>query len=216
MKSFRKWTIADVDDEFQLQQQRKSELLESWLEGIPQDVADKTIFPPAYLQRLQARLNLRVHDWNESELKMKFIAQLLDLVDFDQEHYQSFIERTISAPYKDGLSGDVDFLVAKGTRVPKQPYFFLHEHKKDADSSGDPLGQLMIAMVTAQMINETTHPIYGAYVVGRHWYFVVLDDKEYAVSPAYDATQEKLDDIIRILRNTKAIIAQLANPTVST
>ena len=85
MKSFRKWTIADVDDEFQLQQRQQSTLLDSWLEGIPEGVADQTLFPPAYLQRLQARLNLRVHDWNESELKMKFIAQLLDLVDFDQE-----------------------------------------------------------------------------------------------------------------------------------
>ncbi|MEM7532852.1 MAG: hypothetical protein AAF639_11795 [Chloroflexota bacterium] len=211
MKSFPKWTIAEVEAEFQLKLHKQHASLDNWLNHSSQSLPERT----EWLNWLQTRLIDRVYDWNEFELKMKFIGPILDFVNFDQEHYQSFLERTLSAPYKDGLSGEVDFVVATGTRVPHQPYFFLHEYEKDSDSSGDPLGQLMIAMVAAQMLNETEHPLYGVYVVGRHWYFVVLTGKDYAVSLAYDATQEKFDDIIRILKNTKAIIEQLAQLTVS-
>ena len=113
------------------------------------------------------------------------------------------------------LAGEVDFVVANGLRVPEQPYFFIHEHKKDANSDGDPLGQVMIAMVAAQMLNQGEHPIYGAYIVGRYWNFVVLDGKEYAVSPGYDATKNEISDIFCILMKTKALIDVLAGPSSS-
>ena len=103
--------------------------------------------------------------------------------------------------------------MAKGLRVPKQPYFFIHEHKKQLDSSGDPLGQVMIAMVAAQMLNQGAHPIYGAYIFGRHWYFVVLNGKEYAVSRGYDASLDDIFHIYRILMKVKAIIDALATPS---
>ena len=93
-------------------------------------------------------------------------------------------------------------------RVPEQPYFFLHEHKKEADSSGDPLGQLLISMLAAQLLNQKEHPLYGSYIIGRLWFFVLLHQDEYAVSLAYDATQ-KIDDIFRVLIKTKANIDAL-------
>ena len=156
------------------------------------------------------------YDWNEHELQVKFIAQLLDMVDFDQTDYQSFFERVISAPYKeDSISGDVDFIVAKGKRVPEQPYFFLPEHKKDADSSGDPLGQVLIAMIAAQILNQDHQPIYGTYVVGRLWFFIVLDKQTYAVSLAYDATKDEIKDIFRILNKMKMTIEARVHPVQS-
>jgi len=209
MKSFSKWKIFEVENEFQIQQQNDYALLNEWLRG-SQESFDEVPQPYDRLVTLQKRLIKHVHDWNEQELKMRFISPILDMIDFEQASYQPFFEREISTPYKNGkLSGEVDFIVAQGLRVPEQPYFFIHEHKKEADSSGDPLGQVMITMVAAQMLNEADHPIYGAYIVGRLWHFVILNGKEYAVSLAYDATREHINDIYGILMKVKAIINQL-------
>ncbi|CAK8722870.1 hypothetical protein LDFHOB_12390 [Candidatus Electronema aureum] len=65
-------------------------------------------------------------------------------------------------------------------------------------------------MAAAQAANAQPHPVYGAYVVGRHWYFIVLDGKVYGESLAYDATkEEELMQILAILKKTKALIEQL-------
>ena len=52
------------------------------------------------------------------------------------------------------------FFVASGKQSPKKPFFFLHEYKKQADTSNDPTGQLLAEMVAAQKANPDTHPIY--------------------------------------------------------
>ena len=89
---------------------------------------------------------------------------------------------------------------------PQKPFFFLHEYKKQADTSNDPTGQLLAEMVAAQKANPDTHPIYGAYIIGRHWYFVLLDGLVYAESLAYDATKDEIMAIVGILRQAKDII----------
>jgi hypothetical protein len=134
------------------------------------------------------------------------------LVDFHQLSYRPFLERELNVAYAEGkrLWGVVDFLVATGRQSPKQPFFFLHEYKRQLDTSNDPLGQLLAEMVAAQTANANSHPIYGAYVVGRHWYFIVLDEKIYGESLAYDATKEdELLQIVAILKKTKILIEQL-------
>jgi len=79
-------------------------------------------------------------------------------------------------------------MIATGRSKPKEPFFFLHEYKQlHPSKKNDPLGQLLIAMVTAQAKNPNPHPVYGVVVEGRFWYFVVLNDKEYAVSNPFDA-----------------------------
>ncbi|MEM7539652.1 MAG: hypothetical protein AAF639_46280 [Chloroflexota bacterium] len=207
MKSFSGWTIAEVEKEFQVKMVAQFDLLDEWLDAGDIDGND---IPVETLQRMEQKLIKSVYSWNEEELKFKVIAPLLNSIDFDEEHYQAFLERPIAAPYKnDTLSGTVDFIVANGNRLPEQPYFFLHEHKKDTNSTGDPLGQVMIAMIAAQILNTSNHPLYGAYVIGRHWYFVVLSGKEYAVSLAYDVTQGKIGDVYHILKKTKSIINDL-------
>lgn len=45
-------------------------------------------------------------------------------------------------------------------------------------------------MVTAQHLNEEKFPILGAYVLGRSWFFVVLDGKQYAKSKLFDAASD--------------------------
>ncbi|EDN70114.1 hypothetical protein BGP_2120 [Beggiatoa sp. PS] len=75
---------------------------------------------------------------------------------------------------------------------------------KAHESSGDPLGQLLIAMVAAQKLNNDLKPIYGCYVMGRLWFFVVLEGLDYSTSLAYDATKNDIKEIfiafLRLMR----------------
>jgi len=53
--------------------------------------------------------------------------------------------------------------------------------------------------------------LYGAYVRGRMWHFVLLDAKQYAVHSGFNATQEEIINIFGVLQNTKKILDQLLN-----
>ncbi len=203
MKSFSKWTIAEVEDTFNVVMRKHHERLNQWLN----ETATLTPAEENMLDELRDKLQDHVWDWNEWELKGKFIFPLLLAVNFDEEQYQSFIEREISVEINnETLSGIVDFLVASGKRYPKQPYFFIHEFKKEHESSGDPLGQLLIAMVAAQKLNDDNQPIYGCYVMGRLWFFVILEGLDYSTSLAFDATKNDIREIFGILKNTKGMI----------
>ncbi len=207
MKTFSKWTIAEVEDRFGLILTKESCLLTEWfrVENCLSEEEEKR------LNELCRSLQDHVHDWNEAELKLKFIAPLLLTVNFDQEKYCSFMEREISVTIEnETLSGVIDFIVARGRRIPKKSYFFLHEYKKEQDSSNDPLGQLTVAMVAVQKLNNDNKPLYGAYIMGRLWFFVVLHGYEYSVSLGHNAARlNELNEIFNILKNTKTIIAEL-------
>ncbi|KOR33582.1 hypothetical protein TI05_00260 [Achromatium sp. WMS3] len=206
MKSFSKWTLAEVEDTFNLTLQKDYNLLNQWLD----DTLAPTEAENILLTELREKLKDHVWDWNEWELKGKFIFPLLLAVNFDATDYQSFIERELEVAIEDDtISGMVDFFVANGKRYPKHPYFFIHEFKKEHDSSGDPFGQLLITMVAAQKLNNDTNPIYGCYVMGRFWFFVILAGKDYASSLAYDATKDELKNIFSYLKKTKTIIAEI-------
>ncbi|MCI5192936.1 MAG: hypothetical protein D3915_07370 [Candidatus Electrothrix sp. AU1_5] len=208
MKSFSKWTIAEVEEQFNLRQCKQHELLSQWLNL--DGTAPVTPEVEHLLAAFRANLIDHVWDWNEWELKGKFIFPLLAAVNFDEEQYQSFIEREISVEIEeDVLSGKVDFFVAYGRRYPKRPYFFIHEFKREHEASGDPLGQLLVTMVAAQKLNNDGKPIYGCYVMGRLWFFVILEGQDYATSLAYDATKDDINEIFIMLKKAKGIIEEL-------
>lgn len=46
----------------------------------------------------------------------------------------------------------------------------------------------------------------GNYIIGRHWYFVLLDGLVCAESLAYDETKDEIMAIVGILRQAKDII----------
>lgn len=92
MKSFSKWTIAEVEETFALNSCKQFETLSQWLDSPALLTSDEENF----LSELREKLLDHVWDWNESELKGKFIFPLLAAVNFDEEQYQSFIEREIS------------------------------------------------------------------------------------------------------------------------
>lgn len=136
------------------------------------------------------------------------------MVKYDTERYNSFLEQNLKLKVNDEIeiSGNIDFLVATGKQIPKTPFFTLHEYKPEPNISTDPQGQLLVAMIAAQQANRAAgieeHPLYGVYVTGRFWFFVILDGNEYMESLAYDATQEDLFQIFAMLKKAKSYIEE--------
>ena len=104
------------------------------------------------------------------------------------------------------VTGKVEFFIARGKQRPRQPYFFLHEYKQERRRETDPLGQLLIAMIAAQTINEVKMPLYGCYVIDRNWFFVIVNEREYSVSLAYDATKPELYSIYAFVSAAPSLI----------
>jgi muconolactone delta-isomerase len=63
-------------------------------------------------------------------------------------------------------------------------------------------------MLAAQAKNNGLNlPIYGMYNIGQLWFFLILQNKEYAVSKAFDATdKDELKQIINAMHYVKAHI----------
>lgn len=208
MLNFRDCTTAQLRRKFQLKRTQTSKLLKQWLN----QSATLSNEEEQELLNLQGKLTARVDNWNEQELIKKFIAPLVGLVNFDTPYFQEFANRSLSLRVGDvELSGKVDVMVAQGLEEPERPYFCFHEYKKEKGSDNDPLGQVVAAMYTAQQLNYEDFPVYGAYVVGRQWFFVVLHKNSYCVSLAYDATKQEIFDIYRILKTLKNIIMKVIN-----
>lgn len=153
--------------------------------------------------------------WNEDELKFFFISGIISLVNFSKPKvYSSFSQRTLATKRPDihqnmiDLRGRVEFFVALGEQIPRQPFFFIHQYKPlNKTTPSDPLGQLLIAMLATQTLNNTQQPIYGVYIMGSLWWFVVLNGNEYAVSEPFNAFKEaELFKIFSILKRCKGYI----------
>lgn len=206
MKAFKFWTRQNIADKFGLDIDSNCASLEEWL-----DVKNMTVSSEETqeLKRLQVKLKQNVDIWNEQELIIKFIALLIDKINYDNTQHKTFANRKLSGEI-DGetVSGEVDLMLASGQFEPKKPYFCLHEYKKEKGVDNDPLGQLIIAMMTAQKLNQDSKVIFGAYVAGRNWFFLTLKDRKYCISEEYVATREDIMDIFKILQNLKRLIAR--------
>ncbi|WPD22175.1 MAG: hypothetical protein SD837_18460 [Candidatus Electrothrix scaldis] len=211
MRSFREWSLADLDRTFALTVLDTSPVLEDWFNGQEQISS----FEQEALRSFQTLLKAHVYDWNETELAYNFIGPLMTLVRFSSKEFNFFAERPLNGVV-DGIemSGEPDGIIASGFREPQQPYFCLQEYKKEKDPEGDPAAQVLAAMLVAQELNQHKLPVYGCYVKGEVWHFLTLQERSYAISQGYLASrQADLDDIFRILKNLKVIIT--ASVTVS-
>jgi hypothetical protein len=201
--NFRDWTLDKIDDAFNTKQVWQMNALDELLafEYTPNEME------LWFLKELQSVYQLGGDDWNEVELENKFISPLIVLTKLNDERYSYFLERELQVVIDNyDLSGKVDGMIATGYRNPKSPFFCLKEYKRQTDPNGDPRGQAMIAMVVAQALNNNGNPVYGCYVIGRSWNFMVLVGKEYAISNVYTCTTDELLDIFRILKGLKSII----------
>lgn len=205
-KSFEQWYAEEVEIAFDLERVKvkKIPLLEELIsdENINLELT-------ANVYKLQNSLIDNVDSWNEDELKMQFLGPLLVESDFNNyPYYKVFSQRKASIQTeKVESSGKIEWMVAQGRQIPRNPFFFLHEYKGEKASGNDPLGQLLMAMVYAQKENQ--NPIFGTYILGRFWFFTVLENQKYAVSNAYNATKtEDLAIILSVLEKVKQHIHQ--------
>lgn len=212
VKAFRDWKFEEVELTFGIERVfTRHPLLSDWLSSSSEpDEQDRRT-----LEKLRDELFCSVDTYNEEELKVFFIGPLLSLIPFKEHGMRPFMDRPFSFEYGQDevgnsliAAGRIDWLLAKGRQDPQEPRVFLREYKREVEATGDPLGQLLIAMVGSQRQNTESFPPYGCYVLGRNWFFVVLDEKQYAVSDALVATQ---DDIFQIYSAMVAVQQRVAD-----
>lgn len=209
-KSFKYWFADEVETTFSIKRMETISALEEWLQA----EATLTTEMTASIVKLKKALLRNADAWNEEELKVFFISHILDLIDFEIEFgeikLKPFLDRPLSFTFQQEIyKGEVDFIIATGRQLPKKPYFFVHEYKQETKKDTDPLGQLLMGMLAARFNNENVEEMYGIYIVGRNWFFVVLNTKnQYAVSDAFIATQDDIFQIVGILQKAKQYIIQ--------
>jgi hypothetical protein len=215
-KRLLQWTAGEVLDRFDLRYSVSSKVDDYWISPPNEEI------PLERIEELRLNLLANVSFWNEEELKIYFIGQLIDLVRYQQTGARGFFEREISADVRNvPIRLNTDFMIARGIDVPKAPYFCLQEYKKEKKSANDPEAQMLLAMLAAQELNrewkdtlETSNDdlpeqIYGTFIVGSRWRFTSLCGSEYHVSTPFEATQQgQVQEIFRILLVVKSWITK--------
>jgi hypothetical protein len=205
--NFRDWTLEKVERELKLVQVERLDALDELLSY------DYSInqFEEYSLKVLQK--NYVLHggdDWNEIELENKMISPIFVASEIDNKQFSYFLERELSFSFDDyEISGKVDGMIATGFRSPQKPYFCMNEYKRGTDPYGDPRGQALVAMLVAQKINNNQKPIYGSYIIGRNWYFMVLEENKYAISKDFSCVDDEMFDIFRILKSLRVQIEKI-------
>jgi len=197
------WDLDQLDKAFGLKQIWECDLLKQWENNdIP-----ITEFERNSLLNFQKSLIRGGRAWNEVELENKFISPVILTAGIDDEEIGYFLERPLSGIVGDyELSGIVDGLIATGIRNPQIPYFCLHEYKRSIENQGTPDAQVLAAMLIAREQNQNKHPIYGLFVVGIVWNFIVLKDNHYCISRTYHADNEEIFAIFKLIKALKQII----------
>jgi len=212
MKNTKKiyWTEGMVSDKFGLQRINYEQfvLLRNWTMVKCDFTREELIF----MEETRSEALKNIDFWNEEELKMWFISDIIKLSQYHKEtEYRAYFEKKVAATVNDiPLKLNVDFLIAKGVGdYVKYPYFCFHEYKREKKYNDDPAAQVLLAMLVAQEINQNEKPLYGAYVISRNWYFMILDKNEYAIAqPLCSTEKEDLHKIVSILREFKVILKE--------
>jgi hypothetical protein len=189
-------------------------LLKEWLEV----TGELSVQDMYLLTACQSKLIKNADSWNEEELKMQFISMVMFLANVS-DTIRTYYDREISEDVEDiFLLCKADMMLSKGIgELMKAPYFFMHEYKREKSSSfggtergfGDPVGQMLAAMLIGQAKNKNKNPMYGCYVQGRFWFFSILIGKEYVVSKSFDASEmDEAQQIVFILRKMNTIILE--------
>lgn len=206
--NFRDWTLTKLDKAFSLTQILDTDCfnLQHW-QAVAANI-ELTDFEQQTLLNLQEPLIWGGKSWNEFELENKFISPVIMTARFDDRTIGYFLERQLSGIVNDyQLSGIVDGMIATGFRDPDLPFFCMHEYKRSVDNQGNPDAQALVAMLVAREKNELSKPIYGLYVVGLIWNFMVLNlNNSYSISLNYDASNSDVFAIFKMLKALKHII----------
>ncbi len=207
---FKQWTLTKLDKAFGLNQILVSEckVLQGWQARA--EAMEFSEFEKQILLDLQAPLIWAGKAWNATELENKFISPLIMAAKIDDRKIGYFLERPLSGTVGDyTLSGVVDGMIATGLRDPEIPYFCMHEYKRNVDNEGNPDAQALAAMLAAREQNENQKAVYGLYIIGTIWNFIVLNiDNSYCVSQDYTASDKGVFGIFSMVKAVKAIIQE--------
>jgi hypothetical protein len=160
------------------------------------------------LEKRRQKLLRSMSGWNEETLKMKFIAFILDMVEYDSDEFEGTFDAEIKGVVQGKhLSVVADYALSKATYgFKEQPYFYFHEYKP-RKRANDPFAQLLLAMLIAQEKSEQIKRLYGCAVIGENWYFMILDNKTYSISTGYVSTNTNdLQSILLLLSKFKHIL----------
>ena len=137
-KSFDSWDKEDLELRFGLQRVKTHFVLTDWLsakESMTEEEALK-------VKTLRMELEEDVADWNEEEVKLFFINDLIRMIHFRKpNYYKTFAQRTLFCTVNDvdnkpvEMRGRVEMVVSAGKQKPRQPFFFIHEYKPQRPSS---------------------------------------------------------------------------------
>jgi len=167
------------------------------------------------LKNLIEREENFIFDYQEEDLKVYFIAPILNLVDFrlPEKKIRGFYEQRLNYSNSRGtLNGTVDFVVAKGRKTAIKPLFFIQEFKQKVGGS-DPEPQLVAELISAVEINSWKE-IKGAFIIGNDWKFIILEkvaenSYRYFVSKHFDSI--KIDDLKAIFKNLLFVKDEIQN-----
>lgn len=207
----KEWKEAELMQHFQLKKiiGIQTPLMAEWLDTpeLNFNAFEAEVFERTYIK---GRENAAF--WSEEDLKMYFIAYILDLgglMNMADKGYVGLFEKKISAMVNQTkLTVRANFVVAKGFKnITEDCYFHFQEYKPQFNPTGEPMAQLLEAFLIGQVKNKHKTPFYGCEVIGGNWKFVVMEDKEYCVSETFDCTKrESLLKIIAVLRKFRDIL----------
>ncbi len=199
--SFSKITDSDLYKLVDIKEEFDKSIFNDWFDKIKEINNELELFLNNLISK---HINL-IYSYNEEDLKLYFLAPLFNKIDFQsmQQGFRAFYNERIFYQSKTFIfNGEADFLLAKGLKKSKQPYFFIQEFKKGKKNS-DPEPQLLAEMIAGLEISKV-QSFRGAYIIGAIWNFVILekigeDSYKYYVSLNFDST--KIEDLKGIYKN---------------
>ena len=207
--NFNQCTLPLLDKMFGTRQTESSTALDQWIDRAL--AIELSEFEKQYCIEVRSLLRTNANSWQEQELSLHFIGPMFGIVKFtDLYRYNLFAQRHIESTVNDTLlAGEPDGVIASGYYEPEIPYFAFSEYKRQRDPNGDPIGQALAAMLVGQTLNQHEDPVYGCYVIGRDWNFMVLEKSNYTISRDYSGLSDEVFDILRILKALKEIVIEL-------
>ena len=183
----------------------KRDIFDSWFRFDYSITDEESNFLNNLLLRNIDLINL----YHEEDLKINFIAPLIDKINFflfEDEIRNFYNERLKYETDNFILNGEVDFLISKGLKKADKPYFFIQEFKR-GEKYSNPRPQLLAELIVAIELNKWSS-VKGAYVIGENWNFVILEKLEkykyqYFVSNTFNSS--KIEDLKAIFKNLQFI-----------
>ncbi|MCI5127662.1 MAG: hypothetical protein D3907_03985 [Candidatus Electrothrix sp. AUS3] len=208
---FSRITDIELRKAVRIKQNFSKDVFSSWFSSQPALKEDDIHF---LTELLKKEFNF-IRIYNEVDLKVKFIAPILNRIDFRDlaREIRDFYEEKIT--YKTDqfiFTGTTDFLISKGLEYSEKPYFFIQEFKRGKESSY-PEAQLLSELIAGIELSDCT-AMKGAYIVGAIWNFVIVEKLaehtyRFFVSVNFDST--KLDDLMGIYRNLLFVKEEITN-----